>query len=210
MASTARLVSAWMASIFRLMSSVALAVSLASSLTSLATTANPLPASPARAASMVAFRASRLVCWAIEVMTLMTLPISALDSPSLATVALAAVRRLYCFAGDLGRLAGVLGNLWMVELISSAPVATLFRLVVTCWVAARPFACAEVSSALLLICWLVDSQLLRGMESAWEFCAIDFMLACKVSAILLVATSTPQGASMQAFRLFLMVLKSPL
>ena len=66
------------------MSSVASAVSLASSLTSLATTAKPLPASPARAASIVALSASRLVCSAIEVMTLMTLPISAEDSPSLA------------------------------------------------------------------------------------------------------------------------------
>ena len=51
----------WIASIFRLMSSVAVPVSLASSLTSLATTAKPLPASPARAASMLAFRASSLV-----------------------------------------------------------------------------------------------------------------------------------------------------
>ena len=65
-ASTAPLVSPWMASILRLMSSVALAVCLASSLTSLATTANPLPASPARAASIVAFRASRFVCWAMR------------------------------------------------------------------------------------------------------------------------------------------------
>src|SRR5687768_13459942 len=40
----------------RAMSSVAFAVSCASSLTSLATTAKPLPASPARAASMVAFK----------------------------------------------------------------------------------------------------------------------------------------------------------
>ena len=79
---TAPLVSLWIASIFWLMSSVALAVCLASSLTSLATTAKPLPASPARAASMVALRASRLVCCAIEVITLITLPISVLDSPS--------------------------------------------------------------------------------------------------------------------------------
>jgi hypothetical protein len=48
------------------MSSVALAVSLASSFTSLATTAKPLPASPARAASIVALRANKLVCSAIE------------------------------------------------------------------------------------------------------------------------------------------------
>ena len=66
MASTAPLVSVWIASILWLMSSVALAVCLASSLTSLATTAKPLPASPARAASMVAFSASRLVCWAMR------------------------------------------------------------------------------------------------------------------------------------------------
>ncbi len=84
MASTAALVSVWIASILRLMSSVALAVCLASSFTSLATTAKPLPASPARAASMVAFNASRFVCCAMEVMTLMTLPISVDDSPSLA------------------------------------------------------------------------------------------------------------------------------
>ena len=57
-------------------SSVARAVSLARSFTSLATTANPLPASPARAASMVALRASRLVCCATLVMSLSTLPIS--------------------------------------------------------------------------------------------------------------------------------------
>src|SRR5882762_1635570 len=62
MPSIAPLVSAWMASILRLISSVALAVSLASSFTSLATTAKPFPASPARAASMAAFRASRFVC----------------------------------------------------------------------------------------------------------------------------------------------------
>jgi hypothetical protein len=48
------------------MSSVARAVSCASSLTSSATTAKPLPASPARAASIVALSASRLVCSAID------------------------------------------------------------------------------------------------------------------------------------------------
>ena len=47
------------------MSSVARAVSCASSFTSLATTAKPLPASPARAASIVAFSASRFVCSAM-------------------------------------------------------------------------------------------------------------------------------------------------
>src|SRR6266700_7014688 len=90
MPSIAPLVSAWMASILRLISSVALAVSLANSFTSLATTAKPLPASPARAASMVAFNARRWVCAAIVVMTLITWPISRLLSPSLLTFWLAA------------------------------------------------------------------------------------------------------------------------
>ena len=56
-------------------SSVAFAVWLASDFTSDATTAKPRPASPARAASMVAFSASKLVCSAIAVMSLTTSPI---------------------------------------------------------------------------------------------------------------------------------------
>jgi hypothetical protein len=54
MATTAAWVSAWIASMRVVIPAVAVAVSLASSLTSPATTAKPLPASPARAASMVA------------------------------------------------------------------------------------------------------------------------------------------------------------
>ena len=56
-------------------SSVALAVWPARLLTSCATTAKPRPASPARAASMVALSASRLVCSAIEVISFTTSPI---------------------------------------------------------------------------------------------------------------------------------------
>ena len=70
------------------MSSVALAVWLARFLTSEATTAKPLPASPARAASMVALRASRLVCEAISLMRLTTSPIFWAASERLATVSL--------------------------------------------------------------------------------------------------------------------------
>ena len=55
-------VSAWIASTRLTMSAVAVPVSAARSLTSLATTANPRPASPARAASIVALRAS-IVVW---------------------------------------------------------------------------------------------------------------------------------------------------
>ena len=57
------------------MSSVALAVCTASDFTSEATTAKPLPASPARAASMVALSASRLVCPAMVRISLTTSPI---------------------------------------------------------------------------------------------------------------------------------------
>ena len=51
--------------------------SSASLRTSSATTAKPLPCSPARAASMAAFRASRLVCSAIEPIVSTIVPISA-------------------------------------------------------------------------------------------------------------------------------------
>ena len=57
------------------MSSVALPVWVASDFTSLATTAKPLPASPARAASMVALSASRLVWLAMLLMSSTTVPI---------------------------------------------------------------------------------------------------------------------------------------
>jgi hypothetical protein len=61
-ASTATEVEDCTAEICPEISSVALAVCTASDFTSDATTAKPRPASPARAASMVAFSASRLVC----------------------------------------------------------------------------------------------------------------------------------------------------
>src|SRR6266487_3159307 len=56
-------------------SSVALAVCAASSLTSCATTEKPLPASPALAASMVALSANKLVCAATALMRPSTSPI---------------------------------------------------------------------------------------------------------------------------------------
>ena len=64
---------------------VASLVLVDSDLTSLATTANPRPASPARAASIVAFSASRLVCLAMVKISLATLPTrsSASRSPAI-------------------------------------------------------------------------------------------------------------------------------
>nr|WP_304441382.1 hypothetical protein [Kineosporia sp. R_H_3] len=76
----------WMPEIFDVMSPVARPVSWASSLTSFATTAKPLPASPARAASMVAMRASRLVCSAIEVIVRTICSISSLARVSWSTI----------------------------------------------------------------------------------------------------------------------------
>src|ERR1700716_1002259 len=60
-ASTAAPVEPCTAAIWPAISSVAFAVCTASDFTSEATTANPLPASPARAASIVALSAKRLV-----------------------------------------------------------------------------------------------------------------------------------------------------
>ena len=64
--STVERVADWIAAILAAMSSVARAVWLARLFTSCATTAKPRPASPARAASIVALSASRLVCPAMS------------------------------------------------------------------------------------------------------------------------------------------------
>ena len=77
------------ASIFCLISSVAFWVCTASALTSEATTAKPRPATPARAASMVEFSASSVVCFAICAIRLTTLPIAADNSLSRSTLRLA-------------------------------------------------------------------------------------------------------------------------
>ena len=75
MAVTACPVAPWTEAIWLAISSVALAVWLARFLTSDATMAKPLPASPARAASIVAFSASRLVWLAMSLIRLTTSPI---------------------------------------------------------------------------------------------------------------------------------------
>ena len=67
-------VAAWMPDICWLISPVAFAVCSASAFTSDATTAKPRPASPARAASMVAFSASRLVWPAMVLISSTTSP----------------------------------------------------------------------------------------------------------------------------------------
>ena len=76
----------WMAAICARISLVARAVWLASSLTSLATTAKPRPDSPARAASMVALSASSEVWPAIDWISLITTSICWAASNRLCTV----------------------------------------------------------------------------------------------------------------------------
>ena len=135
------------------MSSVALAVSWASSLTSLATTAKPLPASPARAASMVAFSASRLVCSAMLVITFTTLPISADESPSLATVAVVVSAAVTARAATSLASAALTAISRIDAPICSAPAATVCTLRETSSAApATTPDCAEVSSAEAEIC----------------------------------------------------------
>ncbi|MEY9924456.1 hypothetical protein ABIF99_010771 [Bradyrhizobium japonicum] len=79
--------SRWSASIFLVISSVAPWVCTASAFTSVATTAKPLPAAPARAASMVELSASSVVCRAIWAIRLTTLPMAAEDSRRRSTLA---------------------------------------------------------------------------------------------------------------------------
>ncbi len=96
---------AWIAPTWASTSAVARAVSLASSLTSWATTAKPRPASPARAASMVAFSASRLVWEAMPEIRATTFEIAADDADSPATWTLAdAASAAPCWATTVAEL----------------------------------------------------------------------------------------------------------
>ena len=85
MAAEALRESAWMVATCKAISSVALPVWLAKDFTSLATTAKPRPASPALAASMVAFNANKLVCSAISSIRRTTcwMPVALVDRVSI-------------------------------------------------------------------------------------------------------------------------------
>ena len=181
------------------MSWVALAVSLASSLTSLATTAKPLPASPARAASMVAFSASRLVCSAMLLMTLITLPISVLLSPrrNTAPLAFSAMRTASEVTVAAWLVLPAMSR--MLPFICSAETATVFTLFMTCSDAAdTTLACAAVSSALALICSLTSFSSSEAVArvSAWlaiwvSASRIDVPAWLTASAISVMSPSAP-------------------
>ncbi len=128
MAVTAPLVAPWIPAIWTAISSVALAVWLAKLFTSLATTAKPLPASPARAASMVALSASRLVCPAMLVMSWTTAPIRCAASASPRTVSLVRLASVTaCPAMPVERVTKVPISRMEVD-ISSGALATVCTL----------------------------------------------------------------------------------
>ena len=106
---------------------------------------------------MVALSASRFVCWAIEVITLMTLPISALLSPSLETVAFVFSATLTAAVATRAASWAFLAISLMLAPISSAALATVPTFRLTCSAAAdTTFAWEAVSSELDAICWLTD------------------------------------------------------
>ena len=104
----------------------------ASFLTSSATTANPRPASPARAASMAAFRARRFVWSAISSMTSRILPISCERLPEAGDDARGVLHGLgdglHARDGPADRLVAgarvVGGACWLMRSASSAILAT--------------------------------------------------------------------------------------
>ena len=110
MALTASPVAFWMSWICAEISSVAFAVWLASALTSLATTANPRPCSPARAASIVALSASRLVWLAMFWISVTTSPIFWVPAARPSTTVLVRRASLGGLAGDLGGARHLLGD----------------------------------------------------------------------------------------------------
>ena len=89
-------------------------------------------------------------------MTLITNPISVLESPSFETVAVVVSATLTAEVAILAASVAFFAISLMLAPISSAPVATVCRFWLTCKVASdTTLAWAEVSSELAVICWLV-------------------------------------------------------
>ena len=124
MAPTDSWVAAWMPVICWPISPVALAVCSASALTSEATTAKPRPASPARAASMVALSASRLVWPAMVLISSTTSPMRAGGLRQFADAVVGLAGLVDRFAGHPCRFLHLAADLVDREAISSVAEAT--------------------------------------------------------------------------------------
>ena len=193
MAATAWPVAPWISATWREISSVAVAVCDARLLTSPATTAKPRPASPARAASMVAFSASRLVWPAMALIIFTTSPMRLAVWSRISTVA------LVCSACDTASRASRALDCTCAEISpteaesSSVAAAMVSRLLVAC--------SAALETAVV---WLLDSETsertsLAVASSSLADAATLWMTACTVSSKLRHASSTvPERASCSA------------
>ena len=101
--------------------------------------------------------------------TLITLPISALDSPSWATVELVFSATPTPTVATLAASAALRAISLILALICSTPVATVCTLALTCSAAAETvLASAEVSSAAEVICSLAFVRSLDDSAICWE------------------------------------------
>ena len=127
---TARSAPAWSTSIIALISCVDCCVRLASVRTSSATTAKPLPCSPARAASMAAFKASRLVWSATPRITSRIPPMLALSWWSLlitsaaSWTSLARISIIRLFSSEIWRTFSASASAWRIWLSVSSAFCT--------------------------------------------------------------------------------------
>ncbi len=197
MAVTAPRLSARIALTRRAMSSVARAVSRARSFTSFATTANPLPASPARAASISAFNARMFVCSAMELMTRMTLSICSLLSPSWRMAVLASLATRTAVAATSAASCAFWATLRMPEPTCCAEAATRRTDVFVSLLArvARPI-CSEVSTALDWSWLLTEASSSEAFPTATELSAMRASASLRLStARLTAAPSRPSSSS---------------
>ena len=146
-------------------SSVALAVWLASVFTSEATTAKPRPASPARAASIVALSASRLVCSAMSLISRTTVPIFSVAALRLSTSVLVAFACSVASLAILVLLSSWRPISWTEAASSSLAPATAWTLTVAAFEA---LATVWARSAAPLAVPVIDSAVARIFDTASE------------------------------------------
>ena len=122
--------------------------------TSSATTANPRPASPALAASMAAFNASKLVCSVMSLMTLMISEISNDRSPSdLIFFAVACTEaRMRCIPSSVSRTARLpCSAASRARRAASAEASALFE---TCFIETVSCSTADEVFVISWSCWI--------------------------------------------------------